>query len=158
MAFGGQAGRRLAAQESGETHGTASGRASAGEGALRLPAEVESVPEGRRWLRDVLEQQFGKGHPKVDDALQSLSEILTNAVLYGTGLHVRVTCKLDGGWAEVAVHNDGRPGGSRPQKQDAAPDAEGGRGLDLVSLFSDQWGITMLPKDDVKVWFRVRFT
>ncbi|NVI88568.1 ATP-binding protein [Actinomadura sp. BRA 177] len=124
---------------------------------LPLVAEVGSVAVGRRWLRDVLEPEFGEGHPKVDDTLQALSEVLTNAVLYGTGRHVRVTCTVDGDGAEVAVHNDGRAGGMRPQRQNAAPDAEGGRGLDLVAAFSDQWGIKLIPPDEVKVWFRVRF-
>lgn len=124
---------------------------------LRLAAEVESVAVGRRWLRDVLEREFGQGHPKVDDALQALSEVLTNAVLYGAGPHVRLTCTVDGDGAEVAVDNDGRAGGVRPQRQNAAPDAEGGRGLDLVAAFSDQWGIKLMPQDEVKVWFRVRF-
>ncbi|MEU5995010.1 ATP-binding protein [Spirillospora sp. NPDC047418] len=124
---------------------------------LSLAAEVESVAVGRGWLRDVLEREFGQGHPKADDALQALSEVLTNAVLYGTGPHVRLTCTVDGDGAEVAVHNDGRAGGVRPQRQNAAADAEGGRGLDLVAAFSDQWGIKLMPQDEVKVWFRVRF-
>jgi hypothetical protein len=36
-------------------------------------------------------------------------------ILYGTGPHVRLTCTVDGDGAVIAVHNDGRAGGVRPQ-------------------------------------------
>ncbi|MFI0374284.1 ATP-binding protein [Actinomadura sp. 1N219] len=129
------------------------------KGSLRLPTEVASVAVGRRWLRDVLGREFGDGHPVIGDAVQALSEILANAVLYGTGMNVRVSYEVNGTWVEVAVRNDGRTDESWPRKQaPAALDAESGRGLDMVEAFSDQWGITMLPQDEVMVWFRVRFT
>ncbi|TDC81207.1 ATP-binding protein [Actinomadura sp. 7K507] len=153
---GGRAGRRPASRVEQRRRTVPAARPA--EGAIRLPSEPESVSVGRRWLRGVLGREFGDGHPVIGDALQALSEVLSNAVLYGDGLHVRVTYTVDGEWVEVAVHNEGRPGGTRPQKQaPAAPDAESGRGLDLVEAFSQQWGIKMLPMDEVKVWFRVRF-
>ncbi|RKS79109.1 anti-sigma regulatory factor (Ser/Thr protein kinase) [Actinomadura pelletieri DSM 43383] len=128
------------------------------KGSLRLETEMGNVSVGRQWLRDVLDQEFGVGRSVTDDAVQALSEVLTNAILYGTGRYVRVTYLLDGEWAEVAVHNDRRAGGVFPRKQSPAPDAECGRGLELVEAFCEQWGITALPGDAVKVWFKVRFT
>ncbi|WP_344903456.1 ATP-binding protein [Actinomadura meridiana] len=135
------------------------GRRALGKGALRLPAEVESVSVGRRWLRDVLGREFGDGHPGVSDAVQALSEILANAILYGVGTYVRVTYLLDGEWVEVAVRNEGRADGAWVRERArAAVDDESGRGLELVEAFCEQWGITALPGERVKVWFRVRFS
>lgn len=122
-----------------------------------MPTQVESVAVGRRWLRDVLGRQFGDGHPVTGDAMQALSEILANAVLYGTGSHVRVTYLLDGEWVEVAVHNEGRADGAWARKR-AAVDDECGRGLELVDAFCEQWGIAALDEERVKVWFKVRFS
>ncbi|TYK50842.1 ATP-binding protein [Actinomadura decatromicini] len=138
-------------------HGGSVSRLGLAKGSLRLPTEVGSVPVGRQWLRDVLGRECGAGHPAIDDALQALSEILTNAVLHGTGPDVRVAYTLVGEWAEVSVHNRVRPGEVQPRRRTPAPpSAESGRGLDLVEAFSDQWGITVLPEDEIKVWFRVR--
>ncbi|TMQ89817.1 ATP-binding protein [Actinomadura soli] len=136
----GEARRRLGLPVEDGTRGRPESRLRLVKGSLRLPTEVESVAVGRRWLRDVLGREFGDGHPVIGDAVQALSEILANAVLYGAGLHVRVSYEVDGTWVEVAVRNDGRPDGRWPQRQaPAAPDAESGRGLEMVEAFSDQW-------------------
>ncbi|OLT33228.1 hypothetical protein BJF79_08070 [Actinomadura sp. CNU-125] len=121
---------------------------------MRLAAELENVAVGRRWLQGRLEND-GVGQSAIADLLQSLSEALTNAILYGDGLHVGIEYEVNGDSARVSVVNGIRDGAEPQRRGPAAPDAESGRGLDLVEAFSDRWG-TATSDTEVKVWFEVK--
>ncbi|MFV2175774.1 ATP-binding protein [Actinomadura sp. LOL_016] len=122
---------------------------------MRLAADLESVAVGRRWLQGRLEDD-GVGRSAIANLLQSLSEALTNAILHGDGLHVRVEYSVRDRTVEAAVVNGIRDGAGPRHRGPAGPDAESGRGLDLVATFSDQWGIAKPSEHEVRVWFRVK--
>jgi anti-sigma regulatory factor (Ser/Thr protein kinase) len=123
-----------------------------------LPSENGSVRDGRRWLREELTGSLGADHPAIDGALQALSEVLTNAVLYGTGSDVRVSCSFADRGVVVTVENQAAPDGPRPRRGSlgqAAETAESGRGLVLVSAYCAEWGWEETPGSGVRVWFRL---
>jgi anti-sigma regulatory factor (Ser/Thr protein kinase) len=127
--------------------------ASVGDASIVLPSEEGSVGLGRKWLVSAL----GIAHPAVDDSLQALSEVLTNAITYGVGRDVHICCRQIDGYLEIAVINEVSPGGVRPQKQLLGEMAEHGRGLVLVDAYSESWGVVeMAASRRVMVWFRVR--
>ncbi|WP_067487625.1 ATP-binding protein [Actinomadura hibisca] len=125
-------------------------------GSIRLAAEHESVGFGRRWLREKLTAHLGARHPATDDAVQALSEVLTNAICYGVGLHVLLSYQITAAHAVVMVCDQAASDGPRPRNRAAAEDAEGGRGLPLVAAYTESWDWDETPQGDVQVSFRVR--
>lgn len=93
-------------------------------------------------------------HPAVDlDAVVLLvSELVTNVVQHGGPLLV-LTVDCDAHRIAVRVHDGG---GDRPLTQAASPGDEHGRGLALVDLISDDWGVDPHPGDGKDVWFTLR--
>jgi anti-sigma regulatory factor (Ser/Thr protein kinase) len=91
------------------------------------------------------------GEEKTEDATLLVSELVTNAVRYGgPPVRVRVACGgADGAGLQVAV-SDGNP--DPPVRRDVAPEAEGGRGVALVDIISDRWGVEHAEKGKT-VWF-----
>ncbi|MEV0259433.1 ATP-binding protein [Streptomyces sp. NPDC050732] len=98
----------------------------------------ESVARARRWFRN-----FTASYDltcSVDDCLLMLSELVTNAVLYGEAeesWRVRVEWWREGEALGVDVHNPGFPADVRRRDPDA--DDAHGRGLLLVDALSDSW-------------------
>ncbi|MFJ3234895.1 PAS domain S-box protein [Streptomyces sp. NPDC086787] len=114
-----------------------------------LPAEPRSVPAGRSFLGQVLDDW--RVADRRDDACLLLSEVLTNAVQHAQGpigLHI---CRTDTELTiEIADHSP-----HLPQPRVAAEDAESGRGLLLVRALADAWGVR--PTDEGKTtWFSIR--
>ncbi|MCX4970468.1 ATP-binding protein [Streptomyces sp. NBC_00654] len=97
------------------------------------------VGDQRRAVGAVL-RQWGTDGDALDSVALVVSELLSNAVLYGEcgsiGLSV-VHSPVDG-WVLVEV-NDHTPC-PRPEPPPAGPDQEGGRGLFLVKTLSEDWG------------------
>ena len=87
----------------------------------------------------------------VEDAVLLVSELVTNSVLHG-GPPVVVAAECDGAALRVRVR-DGSP--ELPVPRSAGPDAEGGRGLDLVRRISEEWGVEQ-THDGKHVWFVIR--
>jgi anti-sigma regulatory factor (Ser/Thr protein kinase) len=87
-----------------------------------------------------------------DGALLLVSELVTNAVVYGSPpIKLRVTCNGSEG-LEVRVSD----GSDRlPERREAAPLAEGGRGLFLVESLSSRWGVEATEAGK-EVWFALR--
>jgi anti-sigma regulatory factor (Ser/Thr protein kinase) len=88
------------------------------------------------------------------DAELLTSELVTNAVLHGSGIvTVAVECDDDG--VAVAVGDESE---RRPRQQDAPTDSAGGRGLTIVARLARAWGVR--DGDDGQaakfVWFCVR--
>ncbi|MCN9240109.1 ATP-binding protein [Streptomyces sp. RY43-2] len=114
------------------------GQSSARLGAMTLQPAPESVPRARRWFR-----RFIAPHNpscSVDDCALMISELVTNAILYGRSDEawlVRVEWYRDGTSLRVEVHNPGFPASVR-MRHPEANDAHG-RGLLLVGSIADSW-------------------
>ncbi|MDU0254460.1 ATP-binding protein [Streptomyces sp. PU10] len=107
-------------------------------GALTLHPIPESVPRARRWFRKFIAPY----NPacSVDDCVLMISELVTNAILYGWADEewcVRVEWFREGTSLRVEVHNPGFPVNVRLRRPDA--DDAHGRGLLLVDSIAESW-------------------
>lgn len=90
----------------------------------------------------------------LDEALLLVSETVTNAVRHGAPpVVIAVDCEGASGM-RVRVR-DSSP--ARPRPREAGLLDESGRGLQLVDLLSDDWGVETGP-DGKTVWFLLRPT
>jgi anti-sigma regulatory factor (Ser/Thr protein kinase) len=87
-----------------------------------------------------------------DEALLLVSELVTNAVVYGAPpIKLKVSCNGSEG-LEVRVSD----GSDRlPERREAGALAEGGRGLFLVDSLSSRWGVEATEAGK-EVWFALR--
>ncbi|MEV6309962.1 ATP-binding protein [Streptomyces sp. NPDC051840] len=97
---------------------------------ITFPSEPKSVGRARDWVSGVY---TSRGVPT--DVVELLtSEIVTNAVIHGTGdVTVRVLGSL---WVEVS---DASP--VIPERRVAAEDDTGGRGLELMEALAEQFEV-----------------
>ncbi|MBA2807436.1 ATP-binding protein [Streptomyces sp. KM273126] len=107
-------------------------------GAMTLHPVAESVPRARRWFRKFIAPY----NPacSIDDCVLMISELVTNAILYGRADDtwvVRVEWYREDTSLRVSVHNPGFPANVR-MRQPEASDAHG-RGLLLVDSIADSW-------------------
>jgi anti-sigma regulatory factor (Ser/Thr protein kinase) len=116
---------------------------------VTLPPHPASVGTARRFLRD----RFCSEHDArvVDVAVLLVSELVTNTVRHGAP-PVALEIDCDATHALRVRVSDAAP--ALPARGDALPDDENGRGLAIVDLLSDAWGVD--PHDHGKtVWFRL---
>ncbi len=119
------------------------------EASLTLPAELKSVSQARRFLRDALEEWDVEGFDLA--APQVLTELVTNAALHARSaytVHLRV--EPDGLLVEVT---DSSP--ALPMARYYGASATTGRGIALVEALSAAWGVQASPTGKT-VWCRVR--
>lgn len=109
--------------------------------AFRLPAVDTAVAHARRRVRDRL-HEWRVGQQLSEDAQLLVSELFTNAVRHTAS--EKVSCEL---WLvglrlclEVTDQGGG-PDPLEPRPGTADADGESGRGLLLVSVLADDWGI-----------------
>jgi anti-sigma regulatory factor (Ser/Thr protein kinase) len=102
---------------------------------VMLPADVTAPRAAREFLARAC---CGRHAAEVVEEAQLLvSELVTNAVRHGAPpIELQVSC-AGGNRLQVRVRDSER---STPRPRSADPDAEGGRGLMLVDLVSDEWG------------------
>jgi hypothetical protein len=82
-----------------------------------------------------------------------VSEVVTNSVVHGgPPIVVAVDCDSTGG-LQVRVR-DGSHELPKPRKAQVWD--EGGRGLNLLDVLSDDWGVDPEPGDGKQVWFVLR--
>ncbi len=92
------------------------------------------------------------GAQVVDIAVLLVSELVSNAVRHGTP-PVTLETECDSTHALAVRVSDASP--RLPQSGDtAADDAETGRGLAILQILSDAWGVDP-HRDGKTVWFRV---
>jgi anti-sigma regulatory factor (Ser/Thr protein kinase) len=108
--------------------------------------------------RSVVEDAIRAWHVPVDADVAVLltSELVTNAVTHGSarpGTFVLLTIACDAAVLRVDVH-DGS--GDLPVLDEAAPEAETGRGLLLVTSLSAEWGFYRTPAGKA-VYFILEF-
>ena len=107
-------------------------------GAMTLRPTAESVPRARHWFRRFITPY--RPLCSVDDCVLMISELVTNAILYGRSDDkwvVRVEWFREGTSLRVEVHNPGLPASVRLRRPDA--DDAHGRGLLLVDSIAESW-------------------
>ncbi len=112
-----------------------------------LEHAVGSVRVGRQIVRRSLD---GRDRRRTDVAALLTDELIANAVKHGKP-PVVLTLEIDRGMLFVAV-TDAAP--EFPTVRRPSSDAESGRGMRLVDVLSDGWGIDRLPPGK-RVWFRL---
>lgn len=115
---------------------------------IELPAEAQSVALARQFVRDALRRPCWAGLTEVVTLLTS--ELVTNAIRHA---HSPCTVQLTAtdGTVRVEVLDDSPMPVSLRHVE---PEAESGRGIELVDVLAGTWG--MAPKPPGKaVWFDV---
>ncbi|MFD5160354.1 ATP-binding protein [Streptomyces hawaiiensis] len=127
-------------------------------GAMTLHPVAESVPRARYWFRKFLAPY----NPacSIDDCALMISELVTNAILYGRADEtwvVRVEWYRVETSLRIEVHNPGFPANVQ-MRQPEANDAHG-RGLLLVDSIAESWhsgpsrfGGTVVSCDVADAW------
>ena len=112
---------------------------------VTLPRDPAAPRRARALLR---EHAGGLDADRLDSAVLLISELVTNAVLHGTG-EIRLVIDLDGeDAARFAVSDEGD--GTPRVRDDPGPD--GGWGLRLVEQLAASWG---LGESGTGVWFEI---
>ncbi len=116
---------------------------------LVLPGEVSSAAVARHALRDLLVRC--DLDPDVGQLL--ITELVTNAVRHAGPGDVTVRARITAGVVNVEVEDASprSPGGLVPPPWQQ----ESGRGLLLVEVLAERWGVDVLP-DGKRVWFEAR--
>jgi len=112
-----------------------------------LPADLNSVRTARGFARDVVSEWNVPG--LIDDVQLGISELVTNAVRHA-GTDVVMTLRLDD--MLVVEVQDSDPELRHPAVPTTDPLATSGRGLQIVSAVSADWGVRSVPEGKV-VWF-----
>lgn len=95
----------------------------------------------------------------MDDAAQVVSELASNAVLHGRvpGRHFRLRLVLDPGTSLRIEVTDARGDRIPHVANPAATDGESGRGLLLVAVYADRWGVDEAPAGCKTVWAELTY-
>jgi anti-sigma regulatory factor (Ser/Thr protein kinase) len=118
----------------------------------QLPPTARSASVSRRFLADHL-MIWGVAAERRDEALLLLDELVANAVRHAEG-PVGVTATLVGDLLRVSVGDDSH---RDPVLQRPGAESTSGRGLMLVDLLADRWGVSPAADDLGKsVWFEIR--
>lgn len=109
-----------------------------------LARSSDSVSTARQLVSD---HTTTLGFQRREDAALMVSELVTNAVLHGTGaITLRIDLEADAVRVEVADD------GNVTVEPTPAPVVHGGWGLRIVDQLADDWGII---DGSTKVWFRL---
>ncbi|MET8155947.1 ATP-binding protein [Sphaerisporangium sp. NPDC005289] len=107
---------------------------------VNLVGTRTSVRRARQFTQDLL----GEDHPAVDDAVLAVSELVTNSLRHShseeAGGTVTLTIRSSDTAIRIEVTDEGSST-STPHVRDE-PDAEGGRGLQIINALAKEWGTT----------------
>jgi serine phosphatase RsbU (regulator of sigma subunit)/anti-sigma regulatory factor (Ser/Thr protein kinase) len=110
--------------------------------------DARSAGQARWFVRESLEE-WGV-QELTDSVLLSVSELVTNAVVHA-GTAVRLSLRLDAASLRVEVE-DSHPHRALPVGVDSrSPNAEGGRGLLIISTLASTWGVDY-TQGSKRVW------
>lgn len=118
---------------------------------LRVPSDVRHVRRARQWVTAHAGAR-GLAAPALRVVELLTSELVTNAVKYGGGDEVLVRVTPASGGVRVEVHDECP---LDPEVLDPDHARPGGRGMRLVSLLADQWGVDRREPAGKAVWFAV---
>ena len=113
-----------------------------------LPLSVGAAAAARRSAREVFRAWRVGDEDWLHQTTLVVSELVSNAVRHG-GERLSLELALEPERAVVAV-NDGSA--VLPERRDADPDAEGGRGLAIVEALSLSWGVQRRDGGGKRVW------
>lgn len=111
---------------------------------VTLPRDHAAPGRARALLR---EHANGLDRDRLETAVLLISELVTNAVLHGTG-EIRLMIDLGGGDARFTVCDEGD--GTPVVRSEPGPD--GGWGLRLVGQLARRWGVR---EGRTQVWFEL---
>ncbi|UQA97794.1 ATP-binding protein [Streptomyces halobius] len=114
-----------------------------------FPADPGAVRTARSRVREALADWGLDG--TADMAVLLVSELVTNSLRYASGPIGLRMVQLGAGGLLIEVSD---PLPDPPRERDAAPDDEGGRGLQLVACSARRWG-TQRGKCGKTVWFEL---
>lgn len=119
---------------------------------LAIPARRSAGAVARRAVATWI-----AGHPRLDDALLAVTELVNNAVIHSglpSGSRLTVGVEPDGEALRLTVAHDGvsfdLPDSLRPSTK-----AEASRGLAIVDMIADSWGVES-SGGAVSAWFEIR--
>lgn len=113
--------------------------------ARRFHCRPESVAGARHFVRDVLSDQ---PRETAEAAELMTSELATNSVRHArSDFELAILLSRDEIRVEVSDHGQGQPVPRSP-----TPREQSGRGLQIVQVLSDAWGISPSPNGKL-VWF-----
>ena len=121
-------------------------------GSLTMPGMPDHVSEARAMVTKAL----GDLHPRLDDAVLMVSELVTNAIVHSNsrqpGGTVTVTVLESADGVRVEVADCGSELSTPMVRADRC--AADGHGLFLVQSLADQWGY-LRSEAGATVWFRL---
>jgi anti-sigma regulatory factor (Ser/Thr protein kinase) len=132
----------------------AAGRLVTGNGyaGIVLPGVPESVATARAVTRRVL----STAGAQAQNAVTCVSELVTNAILHTrsgqAGGHLAVTLEIRADRSVVVSVLDE---GARTGRAVARPGGEHGRGLSIVEILSDDWGVIPMHGSGRLTWCRL---
>lgn len=116
---------------------------------LRWPVAVHSARLARRVVQALC--RVARLPAVLDDAALVVSEMVGNSVRAGCGDTILLRLDWTPRRLRIEVHDDA-PG--QPQLVHAGPEAEGGRGMWIVSQLAVRWGVTLKRPGKV-VWAEI---
>jgi len=120
--------------------------------ARAFPAYPGSIPAARDYVVEMLDEQPAALQ---ETAAVLVSELATNAVRHGFGQEFEVSVEHGPGEDRLRVGVTDTGSGT-PMVRRPPVTAEHGRGLQLIGLFADRWGVRRRRGDDAKtVWFEL---
>jgi PAS domain S-box-containing protein len=116
---------------------------------VTLAPAAESARTARRLVADVLASAGAEDF--TDTATLLTSELVTNGIVHAH-TDLQVTVEATRTWLRVEVI-DGNP--QLPGRRDYDEGATTGRGMEMVELLADDFGVEPLDDDGKRVWFRL---
>ncbi|MEC4016304.1 ATP-binding protein [Streptomyces sp. H27-D2] len=119
---------------------------------VRLPSRPESAGAARRLTESVLLKHWALSPQLTENAVLLVSELVGNAVRHTGARTFGLRMMRRRGWIRIEVRDPSRglPCLMPVQEMDVS-----GRGLFLVNLLSDRWGVDLLPRGKT-TWFEMR--
>ena len=116
---------------------------------------LSSTPRGARLARLLATEQLRSWGLPLDPAAHIVAELAVNAVTHGRvpGRDFRLTLYVIGGTLRIEV-TDTR-GDHLPSVRHPTGLAESGRGLVLVEVLADRWGVVAGPAPRKTIWAEV---
>ena len=115
----------------------------------RLPADLRSAGEARRIVRQALDGWTDE--ERLDDIILCVSELVTNAIVHA-GSGPRVLVHVRPAVIHVEISDDSE---AHPVVRGAGPEETSGRGMSILSAYSDRWGSLRRSGGGKTVWFDV---
>jgi anti-sigma regulatory factor (Ser/Thr protein kinase) len=126
-------------------------RATASTTDLTIPARLDAGAVVRRAIT-----AWMGGHPRLDDALLAVTELVNNAVVHGgleEGADLTVSMRAEGNGIRLTVRHAG-PAFAVGELQPPSPKPGASRGLAIVEQIADRWGVEA-DGIEVSAWFEV---